>query len=146
VELGSVQFRCCKQTFSSLLVTCQRQLNTFLHRSSFYPRDALLARVLAMALCPSVCLCLSVTRRCSIETDERIELGFLAWELPSTYPVYIVLKGNSGNSKIKVFPSGTFSSTPDARPLVYHSNHQALSTAQFLRVGQFATADTCVDH
>jgi len=31
----------------------------------------------------------------------------------------------------------------DARPLVYHSNHQALSTAQFNRAGQLATADTC---
>jgi len=30
-----------------------------------------------------------------------------------------------------------------ARPLVYHSNHQALSTAQFCRTGQLATADTC---
>jgi len=31
----------------------------------------------------------------------------------------------------------------DARPLVYHSNHQALSTVQFRRAGQLATADTC---
>ena len=30
----------------------------------------------------------------------------------------------------------------DARPLVYHSNHQALSAAQFCRTGQLATADT----
>ena len=35
-----------------------------------YPRDAMLARVLAMALCP----CLSVTSRCSIKSDERINL------------------------------------------------------------------------
>jgi len=35
---------------------------------------------------PSVrmCLCPSVTSRCSIETAERIELVFLACELPST--------------------------------------------------------------
>jgi len=31
----------------------------------------------------------------------------------------------------------------DARPLIYHSNHQALSTARFCRAGQLATADTC---
>jgi len=43
----------------------------------FYPRDAMLARVLAMALCP----CLSVTSRCSVETYEWIGL-VLAWELP----------------------------------------------------------------
>jgi len=34
------------------------------------------ARVLAMALCSSMSVCLSVTSRCSIETDERIGLGF----------------------------------------------------------------------
>ena len=33
-----------------------------------------------------VSVCLSVTSRCSIETDERIELGFLAFELSSTRP------------------------------------------------------------
>jgi len=30
----------------------------------------------------------------------------------------------------------------DNRPLVYHSNRQALSTARFRRTGQMATADT----
>jgi len=45
--------------------------NGLLH---FYPRDAMLARVLAMALC--LCLSVSVTSRCSIETDERIGLVF----------------------------------------------------------------------
>ena len=38
--------------------------------ASCYPRDAMLARVLAMSLCP----CLSVTSRCSIKSDERINL------------------------------------------------------------------------
>jgi len=32
------------------------------------------ARVLTMALCTSVCVCLSVTSRSSIETDEQIKL------------------------------------------------------------------------
>jgi len=36
-----------------------------------------------------------------------------------------------------------FNSSSDARPLDYHSNYQALSTAQFRRAGQLATADTC---
>jgi len=31
-----------------------------------------------------------------------------------------------------------------ARPLVYHSDRQALSAAQFRRAGQLATADTRV--
>ena len=39
-------------------------------RYNFYPRDAMLARMLAMALCLSV----SVTSRCSVETVERIRL------------------------------------------------------------------------
>ena len=37
---------------------------------TFYPRDAMLARVLAMARC----LCLSVTSHISIETAGQIEL------------------------------------------------------------------------
>jgi len=36
----------------------------------------------------------------------------------------------------------TITPSSDGRPLVYHSNHQALSTAQFRRAGQLATADT----
>jgi len=39
---------------------------------AFLQRDAMLARVLAIW----ACVRLSVTSRCSIETDERIELGF----------------------------------------------------------------------
>jgi len=45
------------------------------HFRNFYPRDAMLSRI-AMALCLSVCPCLSVASRSSIETDERIELVF----------------------------------------------------------------------
>ena len=37
----------------------------------------------------------------------------------------------------------TLPPSSDARPLVYHSNHQAVSTAQFHRAGQLATVDTC---
>jgi len=57
-------------------------LHISLYGSYFYPRDAMLAQVglLAMALCPSVCLsvcvCPSVTNRCSIEMAVRIELVF----------------------------------------------------------------------
>jgi len=45
---------------------------------TFYPRDAMLAQVLAMTLClsVSVSVCLSVTSRCSIEVVGRIELVF----------------------------------------------------------------------
>jgi len=42
----------------------------------FYSRDAMLARIQGMAPCLSLCLCLSVTSRCSIKRYERINLGF----------------------------------------------------------------------
>jgi len=46
--------------------------------TSFYPRDAVLTRVLAMALCLYVCLSvsMSVTSLCSVETVEQIGLVF----------------------------------------------------------------------
>jgi len=43
---------------------------------NFYRRDAMLTWVLAMTLCSYVCVCLSVTSRCSIEMDRRIELVY----------------------------------------------------------------------
>jgi len=44
--------------------------------SRFYPRDAMLVRVLAMALCPCLCLCPSITSRCSVETNGQNNLVF----------------------------------------------------------------------
>jgi len=38
----------------------------------------------------------------------------------------------------------TIPPSSDARPLVYHSNHQGLSTSHFRCAGHLATADTCV--
>ena len=58
------------------------------------------ARVLAVALCLPVSV--SVTSRSSVETDERIWLGFGTED--SFQLSYTVLKGNSGIFKIK----GTF--------------------------------------
>jgi len=56
----------CADNFTSLPPAYQ----CFSFSVTFYPRDAMLAGVLAMALCLSVCVCLSVTSRCSIEMDE----------------------------------------------------------------------------
>ena len=58
-----------------------------------YPRDAMLARVLAIALCPSV------TSRCSVETDGWIELVFSMEAFFHTS--YTVLTRNSGIFKNK---------------------------------------------
>jgi len=66
------------------------------------PYASLVVRVLpplAMALCLSVCLSVSVTSRLSIETAERIELVFGMGA--SFQPSYSVLTGNSAHSKNK---------------------------------------------
>jgi len=64
-----------------------------------------------MALCPSVCLCLSVTSRSSVKTVERIELVF---GMGGFFHIsYTVLKEIQVSLKIRVLPSGTFSYTPD---------------------------------
>jgi len=49
-----------------------RQDRAHVADDNFYPRDAMLARVLAIW----PCVCLSGTSRCSIEVVERIELVF----------------------------------------------------------------------
>ena len=74
---------------------CSHHAYTFASKKcNFYPRDAMLARVIAMAVC---LLSVSVTSQSSIEADERIEL-ILARELPFDLS-YTVLEGNSGISK-----------------------------------------------
>ena len=72
---------------------------------NFHPRDAMLARVLAMALCPSVCL--SVTSRCSVEVVGRIEMVFgMQASFDQPYTVFYEIRVST---KIGVLPSGTFS-------------------------------------
>jgi len=80
------------------------------------------ARVLAMALC------LSVTNRCSIKTDERIGL-VLALTLLSTYPT-LCYKKIQVSTKIRVLPSGTLSRTPELEKILFrHIDRQnVLST------------------
>jgi len=52
---------------------------------SFYPHDAMRARVLAIDLCLHVCVYLSVTRRYCVKTVARIEVVF-GTQTSSTYP------------------------------------------------------------
>jgi len=73
--------------------------------SSFYEHDAILARVLAMALC--LCPRLSVTSRCSLKWDERINMVFGMRASFDKY--YFAFQGNSGIYKIRLLRSGTFS-------------------------------------
>ena len=74
----------------------------------------------------SVSLCLSVSSRSSIETDERIELVF--GTRASFHPAYTVLKDNLGISK-RVLPSGTFSQTPNFAS-VYRSSKRVIALAR----------------
>jgi len=61
----------------------------------FFPRDAVLAAVLAMALCPSVCRSQAGIVFC-IQTAERIELVF---GVEAILVLSYMLYRNSGNSK-----------------------------------------------
>ena len=61
----------------------------------------------------SVCVCLSVTSRSSIETGKRIGL-VLAWGLHSTYPI-LCYKEIHVPSKMRVLPSGILLQTHDLK-------------------------------
>ena len=74
--------------------------------SVFYPHDAMLARIVAMALC----LCLSQVSVLSKWMDGSS--WFLASRLLSTYPT-LCYKEIQVYTKIRVFPTGTLSQTPD---------------------------------
>jgi len=74
----------CTQVMADVTVGCMS--DTSRHHVVHFPRDAMLARVLAMAPCLSVCLsvCLSQVGVVSKRLDES---GWvLAWELPYNYP------------------------------------------------------------
>ena len=85
--------------FSILHASPDCQVLPKLHCSR-YPRDAMLAQLLGMALC------LSLTSRCSIKRDERISL-FLACRPLSTSPT-LCFKETRVCTKMRVLPSGTF--------------------------------------
>ena len=73
--------------------------------NDYYLRDAnaMLARVIAMALCQ----CLSVTSRCSIKRDEWTNLVF--GMVASFEQSYSFFKEIQLSTKIKVLPTGIFS-------------------------------------
>jgi len=88
---------------------------------AFYPpRAAMLPPVLAMALCPSVRLCLTQVGVLSKRLNKPS--WFLACELPSTH-VTLCYKEIRVSPKIRILPSGTLSLTPDLEnfSLVYRS-------------------------
>ena len=93
-------------------VTCLKSTECVLAyflAEAFYPRDATLARVLAMALCLSV----SVTSRCSIEMSERIGLF---WHGSFLRPIlHYVIRKFIYLQKTRVLPSGMLLYTLDLR-------------------------------
>jgi len=83
-----------------------RRATTGNRTGDFYPRDAMLARVLAIALCLSVCVCLSQVGVLSKGMNGL--MWFLAWRLFSTSPA-LSFKEIRVFTKIRVLPSGNFS-------------------------------------
>ena len=82
-----------------------------------------------MGLCLSVRL--SVTSRCSVETAERIELVFLAGELPSTRPT-LREKEIPFSPKIRALPSGILSHTLELENFAtaYRSSKRVINLTQ----------------
>ena len=74
--------------------------------------------------CVCVCLSVSVTRRCSVETVERVGL-VLAWELISAYPT-LCYKKIRVSSKIRELPSGTLLRTLQSMEVVNFLSHLPL--------------------
>ena len=91
--------------------------------ASFYPRDAVPARVLAMALCPCLCLCLSVcpSQVGVLSKGMDVLICFLALGLLLTSPT-LCFKETRVSTKIRVFSSGTFSYALDSTMACRSSN------------------------
>ena len=69
--MAMIGLQCTKWRHSKLLfcllfceksVATENERHTFWTRDTFYPRDAMLARVIAIATCPSVCLSVCLSR------------------------------------------------------------------------------------
>jgi len=107
-----VCIRCCAYTSD-----WQRPIN-------FYPHNAMLARVLAVALC--LCLPVGVLSK---RLNESV--WFLAWELRSTYSTLCCTEIQVP-SKIGVLPSGTLLQTPDLENLItaYRSSKRVVNLAR----------------
>ena len=91
--------------------------------ASFYPRDAVPARVLAMALCPCLCLCLSVcpSQVGVLSKGMDVLICFLALGLLLTSPT-LCCKETRVSTKIRAFSSGTFSYALDSTMACRSSN------------------------
>jgi len=66
----------------------------------------MLARVLAVALDLSLCLCLSVISRCSVDSGGRIELVF---GIEASFDLFCAVLQLVRNTNIRALPSGTLS-------------------------------------
>jgi len=98
-----------------------------LRSQHFYPRDAMLARVLTMALCLSVCLCLSQLGVLSKRLNESV--WFLATELLSTYHTFCYRPKEIQASTKKVLPTGTLLQTLDLENFATASSKRVINLA-----------------
>ena len=101
------------------------------HFDDLYPRGAMLAPVLAMALCPSIC---SSDRLSQIGVlSKRLdESGWVSvWELPSTYPTLCFIEIQVP-LKIRVLFSGTLLQSLDLENFAtaYRSSKRVINLAR----------------
>ena len=75
--------------------------------SFYYPRDAMLARVLAMTRCLSVCLCMCLPQVSVLSKQLNESRWFLAWELLIPHILHCIKK-NSGIFKNRDTPLWNF--------------------------------------
>jgi len=147
---------------------------------AFYPSDAMLARVLSMAVCLSVChksvfcregwtdwfgFChggfLWSALHCAAKKFRYLQKLYLfLWNFYLNFGLRKLRHGISiaetchqlnlrkvdAQSVINWTVKLTIPPSSYARPLVYHSDRQTLSTAWLCRAGLLATADTCRFH
>ena len=103
--------QCCQHTIGETASTTHRR--TFLPARRYANAGTNYVTIRPHRCYPvSLSVCLSLTSRCSIEMNGRVELVCLICRLLSTYPS-LCYKEIQVSAKISVLPSGTLSKTPD---------------------------------
>ena len=97
---------------------------------SFYLHGAMLARILAMALCLSLSVCICLLQVGVLSRRMNESSWVLAWELFSTYPACILRKFGYLQSKVLSFRA--LSQTPDLENFAtaYRSSKRVINFAR----------------
>ena len=81
----SAAYRLCAGGLKIIIIVIIRPHHRRMDR--FYPRDAMIARVLAMALCPCLCVSVCLSQVGVLWKWMDRSSWFLAWEISLTYTV-----------------------------------------------------------